>query len=76
MKMEGLKYGNYPNRFFVGEVIRDEIDRQFIIDEILKVEKNKKIVKTKLIYSFHSMALLNPHAHIIGVPHYVMIVTL
>jgi hypothetical protein len=36
----------------------------------------KNIIKTKLIYAFPSMKLLNPHAHIDGIPNYIIIMTL
>jgi hypothetical protein len=40
------------------------------------MNENKKIKKTKLLYVFTSMKLLNPHVHIDGKPNYVVIMTL
>lgn len=76
LKKQGLQYGLYPNRLFVGEVLVDEEDRMFIIDTITGCYANKKIRQTRLIYSFPLMAVLNPHVTIDGVPNYVVIMTL
>jgi hypothetical protein len=52
-----------------------ERDRQFIIDEIEKLHPKTAIIKTKLLYSFPAMKLLNPHIHIDNIPNYVVILT-
>jgi hypothetical protein len=41
-----------------------------------ELNEKRKIAKTKLLYIFPSMKLLNPHAHIDGIPNYVIIMTL
>jgi hypothetical protein len=52
------------------------MDRQFIINQIQNLHPKKKIIKTKLIYAFSSMKLLNPHKHIDNTPNYAIIITL
>jgi hypothetical protein len=65
----------FPNRLFIGEVFEDDVQRQFIISNVEKLNENRKIGKTKLLNAFPSMKLLNPHAHIDGIPNYVIIMT-
>jgi hypothetical protein len=41
-----------------------------------ELNEKRRIGRTKLLYTFPSMKLLNPHAHIDGLPNYVIIMTL
>jgi hypothetical protein len=70
-----MKYGQFPNRFFIGDLIEDEVDRQFIIDNCEQLH-NQKISKTKLIYSFPLMKTINIHTAIDNSPNYILIMTL
>jgi hypothetical protein len=77
MKKEKLKYGMFPNRLFIGEILEDELDRQFIIDKVEALYYPKQqIVKTKLLYTFPVMKIQNPHVHVDNVPNYIVIMTL
>jgi hypothetical protein len=44
--------GRFPNRLLVGNIIEDEYDRQFIIDQLGLSHPNREIAKTKLLYMF------------------------
>jgi hypothetical protein len=70
-----MKYGQFPNRLFIGDLVDDEVDRQFIIDNCEKLH-NRKIGKTKLIYSFPIMKQINIHTAIDNNPNYIIVMTL
>jgi hypothetical protein len=76
MKKEGLQYGLFPNRFLVGDILQDEFDRMFIIDCIKGCHPNRKINRTKLLYSFPLMKIINPHMNIDNEPNYVVVMSL
>jgi hypothetical protein len=73
-----ITYGKFPNRFFIGEIISFEADRQFIIDTVEQLHSvnKRKIGSTKLLYSLSLMKVQNPHLHIDNVPNYIIIITL
>jgi hypothetical protein len=70
-----MKYGLFPNRLFVGNLVNDEIDRQFLIDSCEELH-SLIIGKTKLIYSFPLMKLINIHTAIDNIPNYIIVMTL
>jgi hypothetical protein len=59
----------------VGEQIKNEDDRQFIIDTIENLYDRQKIVDTKLLYRFPLMKIINPHVKIDNEPKYIIIAT-
>jgi hypothetical protein len=76
MKEVRLKYGHLPNRFFVGDIVEDELDRQFIVDNVQKLNPYHPILRTKLIYSYSLLNGFSIHKCIDNVPNYVIILTI
>lgn len=54
--IEKQKHFGYANRFFVGEVLEDEDDRDYIIEMIRKEHPYKQIAQTKLLFRYPLMA--------------------
>ena len=73
-KIKQLKQSGIVSKFFVGEVIEDEIDCKFIIDEVSKLYPYRTIKRTKLLFAFPLLKDVNPHITVDGVPFYILIV--
>lgn len=54
--IEKQKHFGYANRFFVGEVLEDEDDRDYIIEMIRKEHPYRQIAQTKLLFRYPLMA--------------------
>jgi hypothetical protein len=67
--------GGFPNRLFVQDVVEDEADRDFIINAIEEQHPQRRVIHTKLLYSYSLMRLLNPHPFIDNRENFIVILT-
>ena len=57
-------------------MLEDESDRQFIIDEIYKLNPKREIERTQLLFVYPLMRNINPHFCVDRHPHYVVVMKL
>lgn len=63
------------SKFFVGEVISNDTDLQYAVEQIQNIQ-GKIIRKTKLLYSYPLMENLNPHQSVDGIGSYLVVLKL
>lgn len=69
-----MRKNDPQNKFFVGSVIDHDEDKHFIINELYNHYKQKKVSKTKLLFSYPLMHGLDPHNLVDNNSHYILLI--